>query len=92
MNDYLSRVGKALLIIILVVVGISIAHHLSRPKVVYIEEVNIPSAHEIQSRLKALGDPRYDPGKIDGIPGPNTIEAWDNYTKDQFAIRAIEGE
>lgn len=52
----------------------------------------IPSAREIQQRLKDLDDPRYDPGPIDGIPGPRMITGWDNLIKDRYAIRAIEGE
>ncbi|KKL62609.1 hypothetical protein LCGC14_1065730 [marine sediment metagenome] len=52
----------------------------------------IPSARQIQQSLKDLDDPRYDPGPIDGIPGPKMIEGWDNYTCDQYAIRSIEGE
>ena len=51
----------------------------------------IPSAREIQQRLKDLDDPRYDPGPIDGIPGPRMITGWDNLIKDRYAIRAIEG-
>ena len=94
MNDYLSRAGKIILIIVITVSALSIAVKLSKPKVVYIEEVNIPSAHEIQRRLKSLNDPRYDPGKIDGVIGVDTKsqKAWDNYTKDQFAKRAFEGD
>jgi len=62
---------------------------------VYIQDPNsIPSAKEIQQRLKALGKPRYDPGKIDGVIGVETKSqiAWDNYECDQHAKRAIEGE
>ena len=51
----------------------------------------IPSARQIQQSLKDLDNPRYDPGKIDGIPGPDTITAWDNLIEDRYAKRAIEG-
>lgn len=51
----------------------------------------IPSAIEIQQKLKIIGKPRYDPGKIDGKVGRKTQTAWDNYICDQYAIRAIEG-
>ena len=54
-------------------------------------QVPIPSAREIQQRLKDLDDPRYDPGPIDGIPGPKMIRGWDNLIKDRYAIRAVEG-
>ena len=52
----------------------------------------IPSPREIQQSLKDLDDPRYDPGKVDGIPGPDTIRGWDNLIKDRYAKRAFEGE
>jgi hypothetical protein len=52
----------------------------------------IPSPREIQQKLKDLDDPRYDPGKVDGIPGPDTITAWNNLIKDRYAKRAFEGE
>ena len=51
----------------------------------------IPSAIEIQQRLKDLDNPRYDPGKVDGIIGKQSQKVWDDYIKDQFAKRAIEG-
>ena len=54
----------------------------------------IPSIRQIQQRLKDTGKVRYDPGKIDGkisLTG-QTQKAWNNYTCDQFAKRAIEGE
>lgn len=57
---------------------------------IYVQDPKIPSARRIQQRLKELDNPRYDPGKLDGIPGPNTMEGWNNYTKDQFAIKAVE--
>ena len=52
----------------------------------------IPSARQIQQSLKDLDNPRYDPGPIDGIPGPKMITGWDNYVCDQYAKRSIEGE
>lgn len=53
----------------------------------------IPSAREIQQRLKDLNDPRYDPGKIDGVIGIDTRSqrVWDNLIKDRYAIEAVEG-
>ena len=60
-------------------------------KVIYIQDPNIPSAREVQQRLKALGKSRYDPGKPDGIIGKQSQMAWDNYVCDQHAKRAIEG-
>ena len=62
-------------------------------KIIRVPDPNyIPSAREIQQRLKDLDDPRYDPGPIDGIPGPKMITGWDNLIKDRYAKRAIEGE
>ena len=76
----------------IVLVGMFCIIKTQEAKVIYIEEIKIPSVHDIQRRLKDLDDPRYDPGRIDGIPGPNTVTGWNNYTKDQFAIKAIKGE
>ena len=91
MNN-LSRAGKTLIVVFVTVFALGFAVKLlERPKVVYIQKLDIPSAREIQRRLKELDNPRYDPGKIDGIPGPNTMEGWNNYTCDQYAIRAIKG-
>lgn len=60
---------------------------------IYVQDPNcIPSAREIQQRLKDLDDPRYDPGPIDGIPGPKMTRGWDNLIMDRYAKRAIEGE
>jgi len=95
MNDYLSRAGKTLIIVLIVVTLVGIANSLSkRPQIIYIPDPNIPSAREIQQRLKDLNDPRYDPNKIDGIIGYQTESqiAWDNYICDRYAKRAIEGE
>ena len=64
-------------------------------KIIRVPDPNhIPSAREIQQRLKALDNPRYDPGKIDGRIGINTKsqKAWDNLIKDRYAKKAIEGE
>ena len=65
---------------------------LRQAKPVQVENEYIPSAHQIQQRLKETGNPRYDPGKIDGVIGINTKSqtAWDNFTCDQFAKREIE--
>jgi len=49
----------------------------------------IPSIEEIQKRLSACGNDRYDPGPIDGKIGPRTIRAWRNYIFDQYANRYI---
>ncbi len=62
-------------------------------KIIRVPDPNfIPSARQIQQRLTDLGKARYDPGPIDGIPGPKMIKGWDNYICDQFAKRSIEGE
>ena len=63
-----------------------------KAQVVYIFDTNIPSAFEIQQKLKDLNDPRYDPGKVDGVIGKKSITAWDNFTCDQFAKQALEAE
>jgi hypothetical protein len=100
MIDYLSRAGKTILIIVIVVGSVAYVKNLadSRKPIVKIIRVpdpnHIPSAREIQQRLKDTGKERYNPGKIDGIIGVQTKSqtAWDNYTCDQFAKRAITGE
>lgn len=92
MND-LSREGKTLIIIFVTVFALGyVVKLLERSEVVYVyvQDPNIPSAREIQQRLKDLNDPRYDPGPIDGIPGPKMITGWDNLIKDRYAKRAIE--
>ena len=62
-------------------------------KIIRVPDPNyIPSAREIQQRLKDLDDPRYDPNGVDGKIGPKTIKAWDNLICDRYAKRAIEGE
>jgi hypothetical protein len=56
--------------------------------------VDIPSIRQIQQRLKATGKKRYDPGKIDGkisLTG-QTQKAWNNFTKDKFAIKTFKPE
>ena len=61
-------------------------------KIIRIPDPNyIPSARQIQQQLKDLDNPRYDPGPIDGIPGPKMIRGWDNLIIDRYAKRAIEG-
>lgn len=56
------------------------------------QDPNIPSQREIQQRLTDFNDPRYDPNGVDGWIGTDSRTAWDNYTKDQYAIREFEGE
>ena len=91
MNN-LSRAGKTLIVVFVTVFALGFAVKLlERPRVVYIINPNIPSALEIQQRLKDLEDPRYDPGKVDGIIGRQSRIAWDNFSCDQFAKRAFEG-
>ena len=93
MNN-LSRAGKTLIVVFVTVFALgSVVKLLERPETVYVyvQDPNIPSAREIQQRLKDLDDPRYDPGPIDGIPGPKMITGWDNLIKDRYAIRDIEG-
>lgn len=94
MKDYLSRAGKLLLIIAVVVLAVAYVNERMKPivKLVPVQDPNhIPSIMETQKRLKATGKPRYDPGPIDNIPGPRFMRALNNYTKDQYAKRAIEG-
>ena len=85
MNDYARRAIMLLLIIIVVI--LSISHVKPRKPVVKLVPVQapIPSVREIQQRLKDTGIARYDPGKVDGIPGKMTVTAWDNHTCDRFA-------
>lgn len=42
---------------------------------------------EVQHLLQRLDCPRYDIGTdgVDGVPGPNTLGAWKNYSFDQMA-------
>jgi len=69
------------------------AARIYRNQIVKLVPVQAPiqSVREIQQRLKDLDNPRYDPGLIDGIPGPNTMTGWNNLIKDRYAKRAIEG-
>jgi len=89
MNN-LSRAGKTLLIVIITVSALSIAVHLAKPKIIYIQKLEIPSIREIQRRLKELDNPRYDPGKLDGIVGKQTQTAWNNYECDKQAKKCFE--
>jgi hypothetical protein len=95
MIDYLRRAGLILLLMAVLVLSIAYVKERKEPivKLVPVSDLNyIPSPREIQQSLKDLDDPRYDPGKVDGIPGVITMEAWDNLVKDRYAKRAIEGE
>lgn len=42
---------------------------------------------EFQRRLKDTGNPLYDPGPLDGIPGPNTLEAARNWECTEIALQ-----
>ena len=95
MKDNLSRAGKIILIMAVVVLSVAYVHERRKPivKLVPVQDPNyIPSVREIQQRLKDTGKPRYDPGKIDGIPGPDTMTGWNNLIKDRYAIKSIRGE
>ena len=87
MNDYLSRAGKTILIVIITVCALSIAVSLSnRPKIVYIPDPNyVQNPYEAQQILKEMG--LYN-GKIDGIWGKESDKAYCDYC----AIKAVEGE
>jgi len=92
MNDYLSRAGKIILIMLVVVLSVAYVNNHKKSVVVFVPDPNIPSQREIQQRLEDLNDPRYDPNGVDGWIGTDSRTAWDNYTKDQHAKRAVEGE
>lgn len=93
MTDYLRRAVMLILLIAVVVLSIAYVKERKEPIVKLVPvQAPIPSAREIQQRLKDLDNPRYDPGPIDGIPGPKMIEGWDNLIEDRYAKRAIEGE
>jgi hypothetical protein len=47
----------------------------------------IPDPCEVQQKLKALDNPRYDPGEVDGDPGQQTRQAWLNYVFDRKAAQ-----
>jgi hypothetical protein len=94
MNKTMSMVRVLLVglgIVVLVAIYCIIKTQESKVVYIYVQDPNIPSAREIQQRLKDLDDPRYDPGPIDGKPGPKMIRGWDNLIIDRYAKRAIEG-
>lgn len=85
MNDYLVRCGKTLIIVAITVSALSIAMHVSKPKVIYIQDPNyVQPPCEAQRRLK---EQRLYQGRIDNIWGPETDKAYCDYC----AIRAVEG-
>ena len=85
MND-LSRAGKTILIVIIVVGVLSIVTNRPEPQIVYIQDpCYVQNIGEAQRRLKEQG--LYH-GRIDYLWGPMMDEAYGNYC----AIRAIEGE
>lgn len=85
MNDNLSRAGKTILIVIIVVGVLSIVTNRPKPQIIYIQDPNyVQNIGEAQRRLKEQG--LYH-GKIDYIWGPMMDEAYGNYC----AIQAIEG-
>ena len=93
MTDYLSRAGKVILIVVIVISSVVYVKNQREPIVKLVPvQAPIPSQREIQQRLKDLNDPRYDPNGVDGIIGKDSRAAWDNYTCDKYAKRAIEGE
>jgi len=89
-NTVLSIVSGLLLLFFGFCIGIVVGIPPREPKV--IQDPNIPSQREIQQRLEDLDNPRYDPNGVDGWIGTDSRTAWDNYTCDQHAKRAIEGE
>ena len=93
MNKAMSMI-RFLLVGIGCIVLVAMWCHIQSQPIVKLVPVQspIPSVRQIQQRLKDTGKERYDPGPIDGIPGPNTITGWNNYTKDQFAKGEFEGE
>jgi hypothetical protein len=57
------------------------------------EPQRIPWPDEVQQMLKATGIERYDPGPIDGIPGPRMKQGWLNYTFDyKYAMPHFEAK
>jgi hypothetical protein len=85
MNN-LSRAGKTILIIIIVVGVLSIVTNRPEPQIIYIQDPSyVQNIGEAQRRLKEQG--LYH-GKIDYLWGPMMDEAYGNYC----AIQAIEGE
>ena len=88
MNDYLSRTGLTILIMITILLSVAYVKHLADqpPKIIYIQGPNyVQPPCEAQRRLKEQG--LYH-GKIDNIWGPESDKAFCDYC----AIRAIEGE
>ena len=86
MNDNLSRAGKTILIVIIVVGVLSIVTNRPEPQIIFIQDPNyVQPPCEAQRRLKEQG--LYH-GRIDGIWGKKTDKAFCDYC----AIRAIEGE
>lgn len=53
-------------------------------------EIRILSPRELQTFLKGKNIDRYDPGKVDGRIGTNTISAWENYCCDQYAVKEFK--
>jgi len=85
MNN-LSRAGKTLLIVIITVSALSVAVHLAKPKIVYVQDPSyVQPPCEAQRRLKEMG--LYH-GKIDNIWGKESDKAYCDYC----AIREIEGK
>ena len=89
MNDYLSRAGKTILIIVIVVYAASIAislTDLNEPQIIYIQDPNyVQPPCEAQRRLKEQG--LYH-GKIDNIWGKESDKA----LCDWCAIQEFKGE
>ena len=84
MNN-LSRAGKTILIVIIVVGVLSIVTNRPEPQIIYIQDPNyVQPPCEAQSRLKEQG--LYH-GRIDNIWGPESDKAFCDYC----AIREIEG-
>lgn len=92
MSDYLKRACKTILIILVVVLSVAYVNERKKPVIKLVPvQSPIPSQREIQQRLTDLNKPRYDPNGVDGWIGKDSRTAWDNFTKDQFAKREIEG-
>ena len=47
--------------------------------------LRMPTVLEIQHVLKTMGEPRYDPGKVDDDPGPSFRVAYNAYRFDLYA-------
>ena len=86
MNDNLSRAGKTILIVIIVIGVLSMVTNRPEPQIIYIQDPNyVQPPCEAQRRLKEQG--LYQ-GRIDNIWGPESDKAFCDYC----AINAIEGE